>query len=419
MNIKIGTKIRQLRKQIDITQERLAEALGVTGQAVSRWESENGYPDMDYITSIAKYFDVTTDFLFDHTIASTKQETERVLLDVAKKLQAKGMKLDEISEITGLPVAKLMRQPDDMLSLLHIDPILLCFGYGLIPLAESDFDGNLMERIVSIRREIALEFGVIIPMIRLRDDIHLSPKGYAIIIHGIEAMHGTINEDTEAAESSAEIAAHLSETVKKHLYTLISRQDVHKLINNIKESHPILIEELIPKHLSIGEVQKVLTKLLKEGVSIRNLVSILETLADYAPITRDTDMLTEYVRTGLRRAISHKFFSSGEHSVIVLDPTLEQTLTGNIQKTEAGSFVNITPELSEQIFESLKTETAKLNELGVPPIILTSPFVRMYFKQLVDEVAPDLTVISYGEIDPGVKLLSVGSVTTDKSASEK
>ncbi|MCL2225594.1 MAG: flagellar biosynthesis protein FlhA [Defluviitaleaceae bacterium] len=359
------------------------------------------------------------------------------------------------TEITTDDVeAEEMRRPDDMLPLTDVDMIRLCFGYGLIPLVAADQGGDLLERVVMIRRNIALELGAIIPQIRLQDNIKLSPNQYTIFIKGVEVAGGEIMFDhymamnsgyveeeidgietvepfaglpamwiSESQRERAEalgytvvdppaiIATHLTEVVRQHLHELISRQDVQKLINHVKETHTVLVDELIPKYMSVGEVQKVLSKLLKESVSIRDLVTILETLADYAPITRDTDMLTEYVRAALRRAISKKFFGQGVNTVITLDPALEQTLTGNIQKTEIGSFVNIDPGLSQKVFDSLKKEVSKLTSLGVMPIILTSPFVRMYFKQLVDEIAPDLVVLSYGEIDQTAEVQSVGMVS--------
>ncbi|MCL2386284.1 MAG: flagellar biosynthesis protein FlhA [Defluviitaleaceae bacterium] len=359
------------------------------------------------------------------------------------------------TEITTDDVeAEEMRRPDDMLPLTDVDMIRLCFGYGLIPLVAADQGGDLLERVVMIRRNIALELGAIIPQIRLQDNIKLSPNQYTIFIKGVEVAGGEIMFDhymamnsgyveeeidgietvepfaglpamwiSESQRERAEalgytvvdppaiIATHLTEVVRQHLHELLSRQDVQKLINHVKESHSVLVDELIPKYMSVGEVQKVLSKLLKESVSIRDLVTILETLADYAPITRDTDMLTEYVRAALRRAISKKFFGQGVNTVITLDPALEQMLTGNIQKTEIGSFVNIDPALSQRVFDSLKKEVSKLTSLGVMPIILTSPFVRMYFKQLVDEIAPDLVVLSYGEIDQTAEVQSVGMVS--------
>ena len=350
--------------------------------------------------------------------------------------------------------AEEIRKPENVVSLLNVDPILLLFGYGLIPLVDSSQGGDLLERVVMIRRQIAVELGAVVPIIRLKDDIKLAPNQYSVLIKGVEVAGGEILFDhymamnsgyveeeidgietvepymglpalwiSESQRERAEalgytvvdppaiIATHLTEVVRSHLHELLSRQDVQTLLNNVKETHAILIEELVPKMMTVGEIQKILAKLLREGISIRDLVTILETLADYAPITRDLDMLTEYVRQNLRRAISKRFFNPGVNTVITLDPALEQTLTSNIQKTEVGSFVNIDQQLSNKIFESLKTEVGKLTSMGVMPIILTSPFVRMYFKQLVEEIAPDLVVLSYGEIDQTAEVQSIGMVS--------
>ena len=359
------------------------------------------------------------------------------------------------TEITTDDVeAEETRKPENVVSLLNVDPILLLFGYGLIPLVDSSQGGDLLERVVMIRRQIAVELGAVVPIIRLKDDIKLAPNQYSVLIKGVEVASGEIlfdhymamnsgyvEEEIEGIETvepymglpalwisesqreraealgytvvdpPAIIATHLTEVVRSHLHELLSRQDVQTLINNVKETHSILIDELVPKMMTVGEIQKILAKLLKEGISIRDLVTILETLADYAPITRDLDMLTEYVRQNLRRAISKRFFNPGVNTVITLDPALEQTLTSNIQKTEVGSFVNIDQQLSNRIFESLKTEVGKLTSMGVMPIILTSPFVRMYFKQLVEEIAPDLVVLSYGEIDQTAEVQSIGMVS--------
>jgi len=374
LNIKIGAKIKKLRKQNDITQEKLAEALSVTGQAVSRWENEIGYPDIEYIVPIAKYFNVTTDFLFNHA------------------------------------ADRLMRRQDDMASLLEVDRIRLCFGYGLVPFIKQD--GELVERVVKIRRNIALDLGVIIPEVRLMDDIKLDHYQYSLFIKGVEVATDVINSDIDLDKDivSDKIATHLLKVILNHLHELVSRQDIRKLINNIAESHPILIDELIPRHMNIGDIQKILIKLLKENVPIRDIVSILETLANYAPITKDTDMLTEYVRSGLSRVISKRNFHEGENFVITLAPELEKTLIESIQKTEVGSFIKIGSELSRQIFKNLKNEINKFASLEDAPIVLTSPFVRAYFKQLVEEAEPNLIVISYGEIERSVNIMAVGEV---------
>ncbi len=261
--------------------------------------------------------------------------------------------------------AEEIRKPENVISLLQVDPIELEFGYGIIPLADANQGGDLLDRVVMIRRHVALELGAVVPIIRLRDNIQLNPNQYIIKIKGVQVSEGEILFDhymamnpgfveeeitgiptfepsfhlpavwiTEGQRERAEslgytvvdppsiIATHLTEVVKSHLAELLTRQDVQSLINNIKETHPTLVEELVPKLLNVGEVQKVLQNLLSEGISIRDLVTIFETLADHAAVTRDTDVLTEYVRQSLKRAISGKFFVTNETtSVVTLDPT--------------------------------------------------------------------------------------------------
>ena len=370
-----------------------------------------------------------------------------------RKKQEVEMIREEIAAEDDTSVEEI-RRPENVVSLLSVDPILLLFGYGLIPLVDSVQGGDLLDRVVMIRRQIALELGAIVPIIRLRDDIKLSPNQYKIMIKGTEVASGDILFDhymamnpgyveeeidgietvepymglpalwiSESQRERAEafgytvvdppaiIATHLTEIVREHLSELLSRQDVQTLIQNVKESHPILVDELIPKMLTIGDVQKVLANLLQEGISIRDLVTILETLADYAHVTRDTDMLTEYVRQSLRRSISHKFFDSEVNKVITLDPELEQQIMGAVQQTEQGSYIALDPRATQNIFESLNSELRKLTSIGLQPIILTSPIVRTYFKKLVEQVAPDLVVLSYNEINPNIEVQSVGMVS--------
>ena len=346
-----------------------------------------------------------------------------------------------------------IRKPENVISLLNVDPILLIFGYGLIPLVDSSQGGDLLDRVVMIRRQIALELGAVVPIIRLRDDIKLAPNQYKILIKGVEVAEGEILFDhymamnpgyvdeeidgietiepylglpalwiTETQRERAEalgytvvdppaiIATHLTEIIRHNLSDLLSRQDIQTLIENVKESNPVLIDELVPKLLGIGEIQKVLGNLLKEGISIRDLVTILETLADYAQVTRDSDMLTEYVRQSLKKSISQRYFGDGENKVITLDPQLEQQIMESVQHSEQGSFIALDPETTQLIFNSLNNELSKLTTLGIQPIILTSPVVRIYFKKLVEQIAPDLIVISYNEIDPSAEIQSIGMV---------
>ncbi len=348
-----------------------------------------------------------------------------------------------------------IRQPENVNSLLQVDPIELEFGYGIIPLADVNQGGDLLDRVVMIRRQMALELGTVVPIIRLRDNIQLNPNQYIIKVKGIQVSEGEILFDhymamnpgyveeeitgiptfepsfhlpaiwiTEGQRERAEsmgytvvdppsiIATHLTEIIRQYIAELLTRQDVQSLINNLKESNPSLVEELIPKLLGIGEIQKVLQNLLKEGISIRDLLTILETLADYAVTTRDTDILTEYVRQSLKRAISSKYFPPHETtSVVTLDPKIEQEIMGCVKQTETGAYLNLDPARSKAIMTSVGKEMQKLENLGKNPIIITSPIVRMYFKRLTEDYYKDLIVVSYNEIESNVELQSVGMVT--------
>ncbi len=350
-----------------------------------------------------------------------------------------------------------VRRHENVNSLLQVDPIELEFGYGIIPLADVNQGGDLLDRVVMIRRQIALELGAVVPIIRLRDNIQLNPNQYIIKIKGIQVSEGEILFDhymamnpgyveeeitgiptfepsfhlpaiwiTESQRERAEsfgytvvdppsiIATHLTEVIRGHLDELLTRQDVQNLINNIKEANNTLVEDLVPKMLGVGEIQKVLQNLLREGISIRDLVTIFETLADYAPTTRDTDILTEYARQGLKRAISNRYFAGNEMtSVITLDPKIEQNIMNSVKQTEQGAYISLDPAMSKKIISNTEQELKKLEDAGKMPIIVTSPIVRMYFKKLVGDYLKDLVVISYNEIDSNIELQSVGMVTVD------
>lgn len=351
--------------------------------------------------------------------------------------------------------AEEIRKPENVASLLQVDQIELEFGYGIIPLADVNQGGDLLDRVVLIRRQIAIELGCIVPTIRLRDNIQLNPNQYVIKIKGIPVSEGEILFDhymamnpgyveeeitgiptfepsfhlpaiwiTEAQRERAEsfgytvvdppsiIATHLTEVIRNHLDELLNRQDVQNLINNIQEANQALVQELVPKLLGVGEIQKVLQNLLREGISIRDLITIFETLADYAPTTRDTDVLTEYVRQSLKRAISNKYFGDNSStSVVTLDPKVEQDIMNSVKQTEQGAYLSLDPDTTQNIMNSIKNEVDKLEKLGKNPIIITSPIVRMYFKKLTKDYFKDLIVISYNEIESNVELQSVGMVT--------
>ncbi|RKI93662.1 flagellar biosynthesis protein FlhA [Parablautia intestinalis] len=375
--------------------------------------------------------------------------TGRMVAGTLETAQIEGeINADEIA-------AEEIRQPENVNSLLQVDPIELEFGYGIIPLADVNQGGDLLDRVVMIRRQIALELGTVVPIIRLRDNIQLNPNQYIIKIKGIQVSEGEILFDhymamnpgyveeeitgiptyepsfhlpaiwiTEGQRERAEsmgytvvdppsiIATHLTEIIRQHISELLTRQDVQNLTDNLKETNPSLVEELVPKLLGLGEIQKVLQNLLKEGISIRDLLTIFETLADYAATSRDTDILTEYVRQSLKRAISMKFFPQGETtSVVTLDPKLEQEIMASVKQTETGAYLTLDPEKTRAIVKSVGDEIAKLENLGKSPIVITSPIVRMYFKRLTEDYYRDLIVVSYNEIDSNIELQSVGMVT--------
>ncbi|MDR5658250.1 flagellar biosynthesis protein FlhA [Serpentinicella sp. ANB-PHB4] len=356
---------------------------------------------------------------------------------------------DEIEE-----AVEEKRKPENVIPLLNVDPIELEFGYGILPLADSSQGGDLFDRLVMIRRQCALELGIVVPMIRLRDNIQLEPNQYVIKIKGIEVTSGDIMFDhylamnpgnvegelegvdtvepafglpakwiNESERENAEIlgftvvdppsiiATHLTEVIKKHAHELLGRQEVKKLIDNVRENHPALVDEITPNPLSLGDIQKVLCNLLKESISIRDLVSILETLADYCQITKDTDMLTEYTRQALSRAITKQFILSQPTPVLTVDKGLEQKIIESVQQTESGTYVSLDPNTVQKMIGNLSRELQKLISIGEQPVVITAPIVRLYFKRLSEQLTSDLIVLSYNEIDPSVEVESVGVVS--------
>ncbi len=368
-----------------------------------------------------------------------------------KQLQKEAV-IDEEVQIQESEVEEI-RKPENVVTLLQVDPIELEFGYGIIPLADANQGGDLLDRVVLIRRQLALELGMIVPVIRLRDNIQIGPNEYIIKIKGSEIAKGELLFDyfmamnsggveeeldgiktiepafglpaiwiQEGQRDKAEmlgytvvdppsiIATHLTEVIKKHSYELLGRQEVQTLVDNIRQTNPAIVDELVPKLMGIGEIQKVLANLLKENVSIRDMVTIMETLADYSPMTHDVDMLTEYVRQAMGRSISQKFFN-GNSNVITIDPKVEQMIMDAIQKTEFGSYLALDPAVSNTIINNVSRNVQRLMQLGNQPIVLASPIVRLYFKRLTENVIPGLIVLSYNEIDPAVEIQSIGTVS--------
>lgn len=369
-----------------------------------------------------------------------------------KEEEAKASKEEESEEDVND-----MKSPESVVNLLQVDPIEFEFGYGLIPLADANQGGDLLDRVVMIRRQLALELGMIVPVIRIRDNIQLQPNEYVIKIKGNEVARGEllldhylamspgvedeningietiepafglpalwIGEDMkEQAELSgytvvdppSVVSTHLTEVIKRHAHELIGRQETKQLIDHLKESYPTLVEEVTPNPLTVGEIQKVLANLLKEGVSIRNLPVIFETLADYGPLTKDMNLITEYVRQALSRQISKQFATPGEPLyVITLSGAVEKKIADSVQQTEYGSFLAMDPDDSQKILESMTFELERLNQMGQLPIILCSPAVRMFVRQLIERQLPNIPVLSYNELEPDIEVQSVGVVNIE------
>ncbi|GGA39603.1 flagellar biosynthesis protein FlhA [Paenibacillus physcomitrellae] len=347
-----------------------------------------------------------------------------------------------------------VRSPESVINLLQVDPIEFEFGYGLIPLADTSQGGDLLDRIIMIRRQCALELGLVVPVIRIRDNIQLKPNEYVIKIKGntvgrgelllnhylamspgfdddsitgidtLEPAFGLpalwIDEPTkERAEMAgytvvdppSVVATHLTETIKKHAHELLGRQETKALVDNLRENYPVLVDELIPSVLSIGDVQKVLGKLLREKISIRDMVSIFETLADYGQYTKDPEVLTEYVRQALSRQITQQFTNQGETmQVITVGPSLEKKIAESVQQTEQGSYVALDPVSTQTVYQKLNEQINRLIQSGQQPIVLTSPTIRMYLRQVMERTLQDVPVLSYSELEPNVEIQSVGVV---------
>lgn len=346
-----------------------------------------------------------------------------------------------------------VRKPENIVSLLQVDPMELEIGYSLIPMVDVGQGGDLLDRVVMIRRQCALELGLIVPTIRIRDNIQLKPNVYVIKLKGIEIARGELLLDhylamnpgsvveeivgietvepafglpalwiQESNREQAELAGytvvdpvsvlttHLTELIKSFAAEILGRQEVQTLIDAVKQNNPAVVEELVPNLISIGDIQKVLAGLLRERVSIRDMVTILETLADYASLTKDTEILTEYVRHALARQLSRQYAPNNILTCLTVDPQLEEVINNAVQRTEHGSYVALEPQVMQSILNSLTNELPKLTNMGYQPIVITNPAVRLYFRKLTERVAPNLTVLSYAELESKIEVQALGMV---------
>ena len=374
-------------------------------------------------------------YMMDHK----KPEDEEELLEIEEEVATDGMK-----------------SPENVVNLLNVDPIEFEFGYGLIPLVDAAQGGDLLDRVIMIRRQLALELGIVIPVVRIRDNIQLQPNEYRIKIKGNEMARGELLLDhylamspgdddsiegidtvepsfglpakwiTEQVKEDAEmfgytvvdppsvVSTHLTEMIRANAYELLGRQETKQLIDHLRETHPILVEELTPTPLSTGEIQKVLGKLLRENVSVRNLPIIFETLADYAKLTSDTDILTEYVRQSLARQITSQYVGdSSSLKVITVSGKVEKMIADSIQQTDHGNYLAMDPQDSQTVLEIIAAEVERVSFMEQSAIILCSPAVRMYLRQLTERYFPQIPVLSYNELDATVEIQSVGMVNVE------
>lgn len=345
------------------------------------------------------------------------------------------------------------RNIDNIYELIQIDPIEMEVGYSLIPLVDEASGGNFIDRVVLFRRQFAQEMGMVVPSVRLRDNGYLNPNEYVIKLKGEEVARGEILVEyylaldpgnltgqvdgietiepaygipsiwiTRDKKEIAEIygytvidplsvlVTHLSEIIRVHAHELLSRQDLNQLINNVKKLNEPLVEEVVPGIVSQGNLQKILGNLLKEGIPIKDMETILETISDYGASVKDTEMLTEYVRQSLKRTITHKWSTGGQIKVITLSTDIEKLILNAISKNEKGSYLSIEPELLQNIVSQLIDYINKLKSEMNIPIVLTSPFVRSYFRKLLDQFYPKAVVLSFNEIDNSVQIQALGNI---------
>jgi flagellar biosynthesis protein FlhA len=337
--------------------------------------------------------------------------------------------------------------------LLKVDMLALEMGYGLIRYVDASQGGDFLDRIKSIRKQMALEMGLIVPPVHITDNLQLNARQYAILLKGVQIARGELMQDHLLAinpgtareeiqgmptiepafglqarwirsqereraqlagytlvDPATVLATHLTEIIKTQAYELLGRQETKNLLDNIAKTHPKVVEDLIPKILSIGEVQKVLQNLLKERVSIRDAVTILETLADYGTFTKNANILTEYCRQALGRAICRPYQTDeGDLPVFTMSPDLEKNISNGIVHSEQGSYLALEPRQAKDIMNRFRQTVEGAGSAG-SPVILCSGNVRIYVRQLLERFLPNVTILSHNEIPPNVRVLSLGMV---------
>ena len=349
------------------------------------------------------------------------------------------------------------REPENVAAYFQVDPLQIEIGYNLIPLTDESQGGDLLHRLAAVRRQCALDLGIYVRPIRIRDNLQLSPNAYVFKIRGEEGARGELmpghylamdptgrekdipgiptteptfglpawwvgaaeREKLELAgltvvDASTVLVTHLTEFIKAHAHELLGRQEVKELLEAVKEKDPAVVEELSPDLLGLGEVQKVLRNLLQERVPLRDLVTVLEALADGARLNRDTDFLTDHVRSAMARTISRLYLTpDGRLAVITLHPRLEKTLEDSVQKTQVGAYPVLEPGLARRVLDRVRAAAENMTLKGLTPVVLCSPRVRLPFRRLVERYLPHLAVLSLNEIAPDVEIEAVGTVSVE------
>lgn len=371
------------------------------------------------------------------------------------ELELAQRKKAEEKEMEKLPADNdYYRDIDNVFKLLNVEPIEMEFGYSLLRLVDEKSGGNFIERVVIFRKQFALDMGMVIPSVRMTDNPEINPNMYIIKIKGEEVARGEILVDHYLALDSGDVTqqiegidtvepafglpakwisedkkimadvagytlidpvsvmiTHWSEIMKRYAHELLSRQDVNTMLDNVKKTNPIVVDDIIPKVISVGYLQKILANLLREGIPIRDLETILETIGDHANVLKDTDIITEYVRQSLKRTITHRFAEANSLRVITLDTQIEDLIVSSVKKSDQGSYLAMAPDMIQRIVAASNQEIDKIKDVIPTVIILTSPVVRIYYKKLTDQFIPNITVLSYSEIDSTAQIQAIGNIS--------
>lgn len=371
----------------------------------------------------------------------------------AKRLEEAAEKQQAVLKAAPTSELERFRNPENVYQTLEVESLELEFGYSILPLVDETQGGTFVDKMVMFRRQYAIETGIVIPSLRMRDNIQLANNEYIIKIRGeviargsiyvnnLMIMNPTSDEftidgiDTEepafglrarwidkskreeaeiggytVIEPAAVMMTHLSEVIRRHASELLGRKEVNSLLDMVKKNSASLVDEVVPNKITVGDLQKVLQNLLREDIPIRDMVTILETISDHGAKIKDTDLLTEYVRQSLKRTITRKLAPEGMLEVLTVDPQLEKMISTSVRQTDGGSYLAMEPDKVQQIVDNLNKEVSKFEQAGNQPIVLASPVVRMYFKRLTEQVIPELTVISYNELESDIRVQAIGAV---------